>query len=55
VGSALTIANRIDFAIMVVSIQFIAWLSGVLSAKWPMLPLAVGPGVGMVAMRGLSR
>jgi predicted MFS family arabinose efflux permease len=53
VGSALTIANSIGFAITVVSIQCLAWLSGTLSAEWLMLPLAVGPVAGLVAMRPL--
>jgi hypothetical protein len=37
----------------VVSIQLLAWLSAMVSAEWLMLPLAVGPVVGLVAMQGL--
>jgi MFS family permease len=51
VGSALTIANSIGFAITVVSIQLLAWLSGMVGAEWLMLPLAVGPALGLAAMR----
>jgi MFS family permease len=53
VGSALTIANSIGFAISIVSIQLLNALAGVLPAEWLFVPLAVGPMFGLAALRPL--
>lgn len=53
VGSALTMANCIGFAITIVSIELLARLAGVFDAQWLLMVLALGPAVGLVAMRPL--
>jgi hypothetical protein len=53
VGSALTIANCIGFAITIVSIQLLSWLSGIVSARWLFVVLALGPLAGLFAMSPL--
>jgi len=51
VGSALTIVNSIGFAITIISIQLIGGLSGYLRPSYLLLPLAIGPALGLFAMR----
>ena len=53
VGSALTIANCIGFAITIASIQLLNALAGAVDAKYLFLPLAVGPLFGLLALRPL--
>ena len=53
VGSALTIANCIGFAITIVSIQLLAAASAALGPRWLMWPLAPGPMLGLLALRPL--
>ncbi len=53
IGSALTIANCIGFAITIVSIQLLSWLAGVIEVRWLFLFLIIGPILGLVAMRPL--
>lgn len=55
VGSALTIVNCIGFAITVVSIHLLGWLTAIVPPAWLFLPLAIGPAVGLWAMRPLLR
>ena len=55
VGSALTIANCIGFAVTIFSIQLLNALSMSVAAQWLFLPLAVGPAVGLFAMAPLLR
>ena len=55
VGSALTIANCIGFAITIVSIQVLNGLAGVVDAAWLFVALAPGPLAGLAAMRPLLR
>ncbi len=55
VGSALTIANCIGFAISIVSIQMVNLMAGNVDPRYLFLPLAVGPLVGLVAMAPLMR
>ncbi len=54
VGSALTIANCIGFAISVLSLQAMAALSARLSAAWWFVPVAIGPVLGLLACRRLA-
>lgn len=49
-GTALTIQNGIGFAVTVVSIQFIAWISRCIGWQWAFTFLAVGPFLGAVAI-----
>jgi MFS family permease len=49
-GTALTIQNGIGFAVTVVSIQFIAWISRCIGWQWALTFLAVGPFLGAVAI-----
>ena len=53
VGSALTIANSIGFAISIVSIQLLSVLTAVLPTDWLFVPLALGPIFGLAALRPL--
>jgi len=53
-GTALTIQNGIGFAITVVSIQFIAWVSQHVGWQWAFAFLAIGPFLGAVAMSRLK-
>jgi len=55
VGSALTIANCIGFAITIVSIQLLNALSAAFDAAYLYLPLVLGPAFGLVAMMPLMR
>ncbi len=55
VGSALTIANCIGFSITIVSIQLTTSLSGSLEPAYLLMPLAVGPALGLVALAPLLR
>ena len=51
-GSALTLVNCIGFAITIPSIQLLTYVSARLSAQWHFLFLAVGPVLGLIALRG---
>ena len=53
VGSALTLANCIGFAITVASLQVLAQAAGPLGPRWLLVLLAPGPAFGLLAMRGL--
>ena len=54
-GSALTLVNCIGFAITIPSIQLLTAVSARLAPQWPLLFLAVGPVLGLLAMRRLVR
>jgi MFS family permease len=51
VGSALTIINSIGFAITIVSIQLLGGLSDTITPSYLLLPLVVGPLMGLFSMR----
>ncbi|MGE5522845.1 MAG: MFS transporter [Rhodospirillaceae bacterium] len=53
VGSALTIANCIGFAITIVTLQLLGRLAAHIDAAYLYLPLAAGPVFGLYAMRRL--
>ncbi|MGE0559725.1 MAG: MFS transporter, partial [Burkholderiales bacterium] len=53
VGSALTIANCIGFAITIASIELLNTAAGALPVHWLFLLLAPGPALGLLAMRPL--
>jgi len=53
VGSALTIANSIGFAITILSIQLLNALSSFLDPAYLYLALVVGPALGLAAMKPL--
>ncbi len=53
VGSALTIANCIGFAITIVSIQLLSGLTSWLPPQYWLLPLGLGPLLGLISMRPL--
>ncbi len=55
VGSALTIANCIGFAITIGSIQLLNTVSGTLPVEYLFLLLAPGPVLGLLALRPLLR
>ncbi len=55
VGSVLTFVNCLGFSITIVSIQLLTELS-LMYTPWPVLPLlAIGPVLGLLAMRPLLR
>jgi hypothetical protein len=53
VGSALTIANCIGFSITIAGLQFLNVLAAHVDARWIFLPLAIGPALGLMALRPL--
>jgi hypothetical protein len=55
VGSALTIANCIGFAITIVSIQLLNALASVISPAWLLVVLTPGPILGLMALAPLVR
>jgi MFS family permease len=55
VGSALTIANCIGFAITIFSIQLLNDLAKAIGGAYLYLPLAIGPALGLVALMPLMR
>ncbi|MFQ5937713.1 MAG: MFS transporter [Acidiferrobacterales bacterium] len=55
VGSALTIATSIGFAITIVSIQLLNYLATFVQASYLFLPLAIGPLLGLISMAPLMR
>ncbi|MGQ0750625.1 MAG: MFS transporter [Betaproteobacteria bacterium] len=55
VGSALTIANCIGFAITIFSIQLLNALAVAVPVAYLFLPLAIGPVLGLIALRPLLR
>jgi MFS family permease len=55
VGSALTIVNCIGFALTVVSLEVATRLANVLPFQALLAPLAVGPALGLLALRRLLR
>ena len=55
VGSALTAANCIGFAVTIFSIQLLNALAGVIPAEYLFLPLTIGPVLGLIALRPLLR
>lgn len=55
VGSALTIANCIGFAISIISIQLLNRLAAEMPAEYLFMPLAFGPILGLIALRPLLR
>ncbi|MFQ5995578.1 MAG: nitrate/nitrite transporter [Acidiferrobacterales bacterium] len=55
VGSALTIANSIGFAITIVSIQLLNVLAEYLHPAYLFLPLTLGPILGLLSMAPLLR
>jgi hypothetical protein len=55
VGSALTIANCIGFAITIGSIELLNAAAGTLGAQWLLMLLAPGPAFGLAALLPLLR
>ena len=55
VGSALTLANCVGFAITIASINLLQWLDGHVSPAWLLIALALGPALGLMAARRLMR
>ena len=53
VGSSLTIVNCIGFSITIVSIQMVNYLVEIVDPKFVFLTLAVGPMLGLLALRPL--
>ena len=58
VGSGLTIATSMGFAITVLSIQLVSYLAKIMNASYLLLPLVAGPALGLIGLlpllRGLS-
>ena len=55
VGSALTIANCIGFAITIFSIQLLSWAAQALAPQWLFVVLTPGPVLGLAALMPLMR
>lgn len=50
-GASLTVVNCIGFAITIVSIQFLKWMSAYIDSHYLYLLLAIGPIAGLAALR----
>jgi len=55
VGSALTLVNCIGFSISIASLSLLEVLQFVVPPEWLLVPLALGPAVGLLAGRPLLR
>ncbi|HTK83192.1 MAG TPA: MFS transporter [Bacteroidota bacterium] len=55
VGSALTVGNSIGFAITIISIEAVSYLSHFISPERVFLVLAIGPASGLFALRPLLK
>jgi MFS family permease len=55
VGSALTIVNSIGFALTIPSLYLTTWLAERLPMEAWFVPVAIGPAIGLVALRPLTR
>jgi hypothetical protein len=55
VGSALTIANSIGFAITIPSLYAMTWVTSQLPMAYWFMPVAIGPALGLLACRRLVR
>ena len=55
VGSALTLVNCLGFALTVVSVQVLAATATWLAPPWWFVPVAIGPALGLLALRRLVR
>lgn len=55
VGSALTIVNCIGFSLTIPSIYLATWISERLPLGWWFVPVAIGPALGLIALRRLVR
>jgi hypothetical protein len=55
VGSALTIANCIGFSITIVGLQFLNAIVAYVDPRWLFAFLAIGPLLGLLALRPLVR
>ncbi len=55
VGSALAVVNGIGFSITVAAIQLINWLQPHIEIATLFVPLAIGPALGLLALRRLLR
>jgi len=53
IGSALTIANCLGFAVSILSIQLLSGISSQLEPEYWLAPLALGPVLGLVALKPL--
>lgn len=53
-GTALTLVNGIGFAITIVSIQLINWLTNMIDYQYWLLPLALGPMLSVWSLRRLK-
>ncbi len=53
-GTALTIVNCVGFFITIISIQLLSGLQGVVSSKYLFMILAIGPVLGLVALRSAN-
>jgi MFS family permease len=51
-GTALTIVTCIGFAITIISIQFVNLLPSLINEKYIFVFLALGPVLGLIALRG---
>jgi MFS family permease len=54
-GTALTAQLAVGFLVTVGSIRLAPWLAGEIGWQWALLPLALGPLLGIVAIAGLGR
>jgi MFS family permease len=55
VGTALTLQTSLGFLLTMASIQLVPHLVAVIGWRWAFVALAVGPALGIAAMRRLLR
>jgi MFS family permease len=54
-GTALTAQTAMGFLLTVASIRFVPWFAGEVGWRWALVPLAIGPALGIVATARLVR
>ena len=54
-GTALTVQTAVGFLITVVSIRFVPWFAGEVGWRFALVPLVLGPVVGILAIAPLAR
>jgi len=55
VGTALTLQTSMGFLLTMVTMQMVPWIAGAIGWRWSFAVLAIGPALGIAAIRRLRR
>jgi len=55
VGTALTLQTSVGFLLTMVTLQLVPWIAGINGWRWAFAALAIGPALGIAAIRRLDR